>query len=1049
MARIEYGGMDKHVSFETLSGKFANPGPEWRGKPFWSWNGRLDRDELIRQVHVLHEMGMGGFFMHSRTGLVTEYLGDEWFDLINACADEAEKLGMEAWLYDEDRWPSGTAGGMVTQDPQYRMHYLLMKSLKPAEYSPNPGLLAAFACRLEGNACYGARRLAAAEPPSFADGPGEPTVLTFEVTEMAPSSFYNGYTYVDTMNPAATQRFLELTHEKYVQRCGDRLGGSIKGIFTDEPHRGALMDPFAGAGMDCRNQVPWTAALPARFLADTGVDLVDHLPEVFLQPEGDPVSQVRWQYVDLLMRMFIDGFLVPINQWCRAHKLELTGHVLHEDSLTAQTVMCGSVARCYEHMGLPGIDLLTENNRAYWVAKQIQSAARQLGQPMVLSELYGCTGWQMPFAGHKAVGDWQALFGVNVRCHHLSWVTMEGEAKRDFPASIFHQSAWWREYSEVEDYFSRLGVALSEGERACDVLVISPVESAWALAHPGWSNFLGALDPAVQALEGQYTRLFHILVGNQIDFDYGDEEMLSRLGSVETTDGGPVLKFGQATYRCVVVGGMLTMRGTTARLLEEFASAGGSVVCAGEAPKYLDAAPVATSPLPSTTVATPFEAAPLASAVVSAVGQAVAVTTPEGGSLPQVFTHLRRTPDGLVVALLNTDRETPIPAARLTLANASALGAQEWHCLTGDRTAASTATEGTSLVVETSLAAGGERLFVLAADLVGTQAPPTACAEVASRPVAGPFRYALHEPNVCVLDMATWRINGGEWQPATEILKIDQKVRTACGLAHRGGEMLQPWFTGLRGYEPLAPVEVRYSFDMATLPETGLELAIERPECFTISVNGTRLERPEVDAWWVDRCFHRIAIPNEALQMGPNTIEIACTYDEGMGLEALYLLGMFCVRLQGITPTLGDLPSSLAATNLCDQGLPYYSGGLTLTMPTGSISQPGNRLWLQVPSWDGACLRVASPGVEPRLVPWHPYEVDITDHAATNGYVNLDIILTRRNTFGPLHQVPLHVSGYGPGNWVTEGAGFVETPNLWPSGLLAPPILQERATGIS
>src|SRR5690625_4665748 len=87
---------------------YLEPTNEYRGKPFWSWNGKLEKDELLRQIHVFKEMGFGGFFMHSRTGLATEYLGDEWFDLINVCAEEAEKLGMEAWLYDEDRWPSGT-----------------------------------------------------------------------------------------------------------------------------------------------------------------------------------------------------------------------------------------------------------------------------------------------------------------------------------------------------------------------------------------------------------------------------------------------------------------------------------------------------------------------------------------------------------------------------------------------------------------------------------------------------------------------------------------------------------------------------------------------------------------------------------------------------------------------------------------------------------------------------------------------------------------------------------------------------------------------------
>lgn len=99
------------LSDDSLYATFRDPGNEWRGKPFWSWNGRLEKDELIRQLHVFKEMGMGGAFLHSRVGLKTEYLGPEWFDLTNAVVDEAARLGMEAYLYDEDRWPSGSARG--------------------------------------------------------------------------------------------------------------------------------------------------------------------------------------------------------------------------------------------------------------------------------------------------------------------------------------------------------------------------------------------------------------------------------------------------------------------------------------------------------------------------------------------------------------------------------------------------------------------------------------------------------------------------------------------------------------------------------------------------------------------------------------------------------------------------------------------------------------------------------------------------------------------------------------------------------------------------
>ena len=123
--------MSKSILYEI----FKNPGAEWRGKPFWSWNGELDREELLRQTNIMKEMGFGGHFMHSRAGLVTEYLSDEWFDHINAVADESEKLGIEAWLYDEDRYPSGSAGGIVTKDPKYRCKAIVNHEMLPEKFA--------------------------------------------------------------------------------------------------------------------------------------------------------------------------------------------------------------------------------------------------------------------------------------------------------------------------------------------------------------------------------------------------------------------------------------------------------------------------------------------------------------------------------------------------------------------------------------------------------------------------------------------------------------------------------------------------------------------------------------------------------------------------------------------------------------------------------------------------------------------------------------------------------------------------------------------------
>ena len=92
---------------------FKNIDKKYRPVPFWSWNEKLNVPETLRQVGLMDDVGIGGFFMHARGGLQTEYMGEEWFENVTACVEEAEKRGMHAWAYDENGWPSGFGGGKV------------------------------------------------------------------------------------------------------------------------------------------------------------------------------------------------------------------------------------------------------------------------------------------------------------------------------------------------------------------------------------------------------------------------------------------------------------------------------------------------------------------------------------------------------------------------------------------------------------------------------------------------------------------------------------------------------------------------------------------------------------------------------------------------------------------------------------------------------------------------------------------------------------------------------------------------------------------------
>lgn len=1024
---------------DKVFGQFQSPGAAFRGKPFWSWNGTLEKNELFRQLRVFKEMGMGGAFMHSRTGLRTEYLGDEWFDLINACADECEKLGLEAWLYDEDRWPSGTAGGMATENPAYRMKALQLSVLDPAEmrWPEQDAFVAAFAADVDGLKVGDYARIEYGAP--IATRPGK--ILLFEVAKMNEHSFYNGNTYLDTLNREATEHFLHLTHEKYRQRCGSRLGSSIKGIFTDEPHHGLVM---------CHNDeqrtadnpdwtVPYTAALFGQFEAMWGYDLRARLPELFLFPGGRRVSQVKWHYMELLQHLFIENWAKPCLDWCRSNRMLLTGHVLHEDSLVAQSVPCGSVMRYYEHLDYPGVDLLSNNNRSYWVAKQLQSAARQFGKKWLLSELYGCTGWQFDFASHKETGFWQALFGINLRCHHLAWVTMAGEAKRDYPASISFQSGWYREYKLVEDFFSRLHVVLQRGEPVCDVLVVNPVESVWAQIHPGWAQWLGAADPVLRQLEQNFEDLFHWLSGAQIDFDYGDEDHLKRFGQVVGRDGEPRLQVGMGFYRVVVVGDLETMRSSTLKLLAKFHAAGGKVVFVGEPPRHLDALP---SPEPlqlaESAMRIPHDRDQAVAAVKANNRSPIGVCCDTGA----IFCQVRREDDRLYVVAINTSRTDAVRNVRFTFAGLGAV--QEWDCASGERFRHPSCIESQATAWSADFPPLGTRAFVVSTrDSEVLPGRPQAVTAT-NVEVPGPFAYRLDEPNLCVLDHASSRIGGGEWRPEAEILQIDTAIRQEMEMPLRGGQMIQPWASEKLGllcaFKPV-PLALRFGFDADTPPAGPVDLVMEMPERFEIRVNGTQIAVPNKPAWLIDPCLKRIPLPPGLFRPGKNEIELKTDFVPDTDLEAIYLAGDFGVALRKERPVLGVLPEKLNPSDVTAQGLPFYSGTISYRIPLPAPAKPDSALRFETGAFGGAVARVRfEESADAAAIAWPPYETMLACPAGAKELI-CDLLLTRVNTFGPLHMTPKEQNGIGPFSFRTEGENFSRTCQLWPAGLLRAPVL--------
>ncbi len=129
--------------------EFKNPSKYYRSIPFWSINGKLTKKELKRQILNMKKMGFGGAFLHSRTGLETEYLSDEWMELMEYCKDVLLENDMLVYLYDEDRYPSGTCGGFVTANKEYKeksMNYFEVTDF--SSYKEPEDFIALFAVKL-------------------------------------------------------------------------------------------------------------------------------------------------------------------------------------------------------------------------------------------------------------------------------------------------------------------------------------------------------------------------------------------------------------------------------------------------------------------------------------------------------------------------------------------------------------------------------------------------------------------------------------------------------------------------------------------------------------------------------------------------------------------------------------------------------------------------------------------------------------------------------------------------------------------------------------
>ncbi len=975
---------------------------------------------------------MGGAHMHVRTGMATPYLSDEFMSLIKVCTDKCRDEGMLAWLYDEDRWPSGAAGGIVTREPKYRARHLLLTTRPSsggnvaesyemsgtASRSDSGWLLACYDVQLDAEGCLqGVKRIAEEEAASGVKW------YAYVETDL-PNPWYNGQTYVNTLDKAAIQRFIDVTYERYLEMVGDDFGGVVPAIFTDEPQfsrKGNL-----GYAKEQKDVIlPWTDDLPDTFRAAYGEELLDGLPELVWELPRGRISALRYHYHDHIAERFASAFADQCGAWCAGHDLMLTGHMMSEPRLESQSAALGEAMRSYRSFQLPGIDNLC-GIREFTTAKQAQSAVHQYGCPGMLSELYGVTGWHFGFRGHKLHGDWQAALGVTVRVPHLSWVSMKGEAKRDYPASINYQSPWWQDYALVEDHFARVNTAMTRGKPVVRVGVIHPVESCWL--HWGPSEQTHA---ARQRLESQFSQITDWMLLGSVDFDYISESLLPSLNE----KGGAPLRVGEMAYDVVIVPGCETLRSTTLERLEAFHAAGGQLVFMGDAPSLADAFPsdrgtklyAAAQHIPFTQEAVMNAVAPV---------RMVDIRDSNGARTDNLVHQLREDADGLWLFIAHGGEpyNKDIPWQQdVHIILQGKYHARLYDTQSGEILPIRHESRDGMTIVHAALYDYDSLLLRFDQADVG-QPAEAETGHYNALPVPELADYTLHEPNVLLLDKAEFALDDGAYHPAQELLRADNVLRAELGWPSRQGAVVQPWTVP----EEIVEHHVRLRFTIhADCNVAGAKLALEDASLASVTLNGEPVP-VQLDGWFVDKCIQALPLPE--LRAGVNLLEVTLPITHRDGLEWCYLLGDFGVEIMGTHRVLTTRREKLGFSDWAHQRLPHYTGNVTCCIP---VYTHGGKLRVTAPHYRGAAIRVALDGEDKGYIVYAPYQLEM-DAPAGEHELQLTVLGHRENAFGPVHNADAQAKWIGPDIWRTTGNVWTESYRLVSLGLLSVPLVEEE-----
>ncbi len=532
-----------------LQDGFAAADPRFGPVPLWWWSGEPVTETRLRwQMGKLRAAGLRNLCVINLAPSAPTYgcgaddppfYSERWWELFGCALDEAERLGMFFWYYDQIGFSGANfPARLVARTPDY--------------------------------AGYQLRRVAAGMPV-----PAGATVVA-EAGGHVYATVRQGF---DWLNPAAAGVLQDRIHGEMERRFGDRLGRVIAGSFQDE------LQPMP----------TWTAAVPDLYHERYGDDLLPRLPLLF--EDGPGAGAVRRRFYGLLAELAEAAFFRPLGEWHDRHGMLLgcdqAGPGRKVDPHGAQRVYIDYFAT-HRHLSAPGSDMDGE-------AKPHSSLVHTHGGERVWLEGFHSSGWggSVEETLHWLVPWLQA--GVTLFDPHAIYHSTRGGWWEWAPPDTGWRQPYAEHYPVFADTVARACWLLAQGEHLCDIAVYLPAHAVWE--HMSLADFRPGEHPQATAqrdpdaavarmreiywgLVGRQARheaRLGVLRGDRRDFDVVDDIALAAAG----VDGG-ALAVAAERYRALILPGAVPPEPEATARLAAFVAGGGLLVAVG----VEDAAPL-------------------------------------------------------------------------------------------------------------------------------------------------------------------------------------------------------------------------------------------------------------------------------------------------------------------------------------------------------------------------------------------------------------------------------------------------------------------------